>query len=244
MYKNKHKTVIVSDIHLGKPNAQTEKFIDFLSNTEIETLIINWDFIDFWQLTILGKRTEKETKVINYIIERMNKWMKVIYIKGNHDAFIKKIHHIHIPTISIVNEYIHTTVDNKKYYICHGENFDFINHHMIRLGKLANLFYTIIYLVEKKTNKHMSEKWYLPISERVKMRFKKILFPKKVLHKKAIELAKKKDCDGIIIGHYHMADHIRQDGKEYLNTWYRVISCTAIKENKKGKLELFYHDEQ
>jgi UDP-2,3-diacylglucosamine pyrophosphatase LpxH len=71
-----------------------------------------------------------------------------------------------------------------------------------------------------------------------------LFFPKKWLHKKSIALAKKKECDGIIIGHYHMADHIIQDGKEYFNTGDRVISCTAIVENDEGKLELFYHDQK
>ncbi len=96
--------------------------------------------------------------------------------------------------------------------------------------------------MEKKINKHMGDKWYIPFSERVKMRLKKSLFPKGVLHRKALELAEEKKCDGIIIGHYHMADHIKQGGKEYLNAWDRVISCTAIVENKKGELELFFHD--
>jgi len=47
------KTIIISDIHLGKPNSQTEKLLEFLEETEIDTLIINGDFIDFRQLNIL-----------------------------------------------------------------------------------------------------------------------------------------------------------------------------------------------
>jgi UDP-2,3-diacylglucosamine pyrophosphatase LpxH len=73
MKKQKYKTVIISDTHLGKPNAQTEKLLEFLSNMEIETLIINGDLIDFWQLSILGKWTDKESNIMNYIIERTNK---------------------------------------------------------------------------------------------------------------------------------------------------------------------------
>lgn len=115
---------------------------------------------------------------------------------------------------------------------------------MIRLGKIANLLYTMIYLVEKKVNKHMGKRGYLPLSERVKMRFKKKLFPNELLHRKAMELAKEKSCDGIIIGHYHMPAHIRQQEKEYLNTGDRVISCTAIRENNNGGLELCYHKER
>lgn len=240
MTNKEYKTVIISDIHLGKPNSQTEKLLDFLSNSKIETLIINWDFIDFWQLNILGRWTDKESKVVNYIIERMNTGMKIIYIKGNHDAFIKKLHHIHLKDMKIVDDYIYQTGNKKKYYICHGETFDFINHHMIRLWKISNVFYTIIYLIEKKINKHMWDMGYIPFSERVKMRLKKKLFPKQVLHKKALELATEKKCDGIIIGHYHMADHIKKGKKEYFNSWDRIISCTAIVETEKGNLQLIH----
>jgi len=133
MEKKSYKTVIISDIHLGKPNAQTEKLMDFLGNTEIGTLIIDGDFIDFRELNLLGERTEKESKLVNYLIGRMEKGLKIIYIKGNHDAFIRKFHDIHFPNMSIVNEYILKTANNKTYYLCHGERFDFINHHMIRL---------------------------------------------------------------------------------------------------------------
>ncbi len=235
-----YRTMIISDIHLGKPNSQAENLLDFLKKNTTETLIIDGDFIDFRQLNILGKRTEKETKVVNYIIEQMNKGMKLIYIKGNHDAFIRKLHHLHFPNMSIVSDYMLTTKNGKNYYLTHGEWFDFINHHIVRLGKLANLFYTLVYLWEKLFNKHMGKKGYIPFAERLKIRFKRHLFPKKTLQRKALKLAEKKWCDGIIIGHYHLPDHMKKDSLEYFNTGDRVTRCTAIVENEKGKLELIH----
>lgn len=72
MQRKKYNTVIISDIHLGKPNAQTEKLLEFLEGIDIGTLIIDGDLIDFRQLSFLGKRTDKETKVTNYIVKRVN----------------------------------------------------------------------------------------------------------------------------------------------------------------------------
>jgi len=31
-------------------------------------------------------------------------------------------------------------------------------------------------------------------------------------------LAKEKKCDGIIIGHYHMPDHVKHEGIQYFNS--------------------------
>jgi UDP-2,3-diacylglucosamine pyrophosphatase LpxH len=51
--KKKYKTVILSDIHLGKPVSKIGRLINFLDGIEFERLIINGDYIDFWQLGIL-----------------------------------------------------------------------------------------------------------------------------------------------------------------------------------------------
>jgi UDP-2,3-diacylglucosamine pyrophosphatase LpxH len=39
--KKKYKTVILSDIHLGKPVSKIERLMDFLDSIEFEKLIIN-----------------------------------------------------------------------------------------------------------------------------------------------------------------------------------------------------------
>ena len=54
--KKSYKTVIISDTHIGKPNAQLHHLVIFLSGIEMEKLIINGDFVDFRQLNLLGKR--------------------------------------------------------------------------------------------------------------------------------------------------------------------------------------------
>ena len=133
MQKKKNRTVIISDIHLGKPNSHTEQLLEFLKNTEMETLIIDGDFIDFRELNLLGERTDKESDVVNYVLQLAEKGVNVIYIKGNHDAFIRKMHHLRLYNMHIVNDHFLTTKNNKRYYLCHGERFDFINHHMVRL---------------------------------------------------------------------------------------------------------------
>ncbi|MDD3263052.1 MAG: hypothetical protein PHR61_04335 [Candidatus Absconditabacteria bacterium] len=66
--KKYYKTVILSDIHLGKPNNLSNKLLEFLEGCTIERMIFNGDAIDFWQLNTFGARKEKETRFVNYII--------------------------------------------------------------------------------------------------------------------------------------------------------------------------------
>ncbi|AHB41149.1 metallophosphoesterase [candidate division SR1 bacterium RAAC1_SR1_1] len=236
--KKRYKTVILSDIHLGKPNNLSNKLLQFLENCTMERIIFNGDAIDFWQLNTFGARTEKETRFVNYIIKLIESGVHVTYIKGNHDGFMKHLHNVHVHNISIVKDLVYTTATNKKYYLCHGDKFDFVND---TVGRITNFFYSLLYLLEKRFNKDIAKEHYVPFSERSKMRFKRHFFPKKTLHRRAFALAKEKECDGIIIGHYHMPDHVKNHTMEYFNTGDWIASCTAVVENEKGELELIHY---
>ncbi len=236
--KKKYKTVILSDIHLGKPVSKIERLMDFLDSIEFEKLIINWDYIDFWQLWILGRWTERETKFMNYIIKFAENGVKLVYIKGNHDKFIRHLQHIHLYDVSIVNDLVYNSWDGKKYYICHGDRFDYLCSHLPSVAKFMNLVYTMIYLLESSFKKNKD--WFVPVSEKIKKFFKKILFPKGILYKKISKRTKKRNFEWIIFWHYHMPDRRLVDGIDCINCWDRVISCSAVVENKKWNMELIY----
>lgn len=237
--KKRYKTVILSDIHLGKPVSKIGKLMDFLNSIEFDKLIINGDCIDFWQLGILWRWTERETKFINYIINFAENWVELVYIKGNHDKFIRHLEHMHLYNVSIVNDMTYVSWDDKKYYIGHGDRFDYVCYHLPSLAKFMNFIYTMIYLVE---NLFGSKKnWAISVSERIKTFFKKILFPKGMLYKRIAKWTKKRNFDWIIFWHYHMPDRRLVNGIDCINSWDRIISCTAVVENDKWNMELIYH---
>jgi UDP-2,3-diacylglucosamine pyrophosphatase LpxH len=55
-----YKTIIISDLHLGSEGAKAKEVVAFLKSTSCETLIMNGDIIDGWQLKKRGF-LEKET---------------------------------------------------------------------------------------------------------------------------------------------------------------------------------------
>ena len=151
------------------------------------------------------------------------------------------LHNVHVHNISIVKDLFYTTANNKKYYLCHGDRFDFINTYLVFLGRVANFLYSVLYLLEKARKREIVEELYTPLSEKVKMWFKEYFFPKNLLHKKAFALADELDCDGVILGHYHMPDYVKRNNKEYFNSGDWISSCTAVVENEEGNLELIYY---
>ena len=86
---NKYKTIIMSDLHLGARQSQTDKIIEFLDNNTSERLILNGDIIDGWALKGNGKWTPNCTKIFRRFMKMSEKGTKVIYIRGNHDDFLK-----------------------------------------------------------------------------------------------------------------------------------------------------------
>ena len=47
---DKWKTIIMSDLHLGAIQSNTDKIIEFLDYNDAETIILNGDIIDGWAL--------------------------------------------------------------------------------------------------------------------------------------------------------------------------------------------------
>lgn len=239
--KKKYKTVIISDVHLGKPNNLSNKLVDFLETIDMEQIIFNWDLIDFRQLETFWKRTDKETEFTNYMTKLIEKWVHVTYIKGNHDKFMQYLNHVKVHNIKITQDLYYTSGNQKKYYICHWDRFDFINNHLVFLWRFSNIIYSLIYLIEKIFNKKTWTKWHIPVSEKFKMRLKKKLFPERALQNKAMKLAEKLKCDWVILWHYHMPKQISKWDKEYINSWDWLISCSAIVETKEWDLKLVYY---
>lgn len=237
----KYKTIIISDVHLWKPNNLSEKLICFLRSITFDSLILNWDIIDFWQLATFGKWTEKEKIFIDFVNELIHQWINVTYVYGNHDKSILSSHGLCLHKMNLVKDLFYSTSNKRTYYICHWEMFDFINTHLVFLGKIANFFYSLLFLLETSWNKNTYKVWYRPLSERIKMYFKKKFFPKKRLQKKVFNLVNRLGCDWMVLGHYHLPDYVKKWTKEYFNTGDRISSCTAVVENEGWFFELLYY---
>ena len=123
----KVKTLFISDVHLGTTKCQAEKLLEVFREYEFETLVIVGDFID---LTSLKKKfywSESHSTVIQKVLRMSRKDIKVIYILGNHDYYLRGLiqdQDISIGDILICDEFYYTTGKGERIYICHGDQFD------------------------------------------------------------------------------------------------------------------------
>ena len=119
------RTIIMSDLHLGARQSQTDKILKFLEDNESETLILNGDIIDGWALKSGGKWRKDCSKIFRKFMKRSEKGTNVVYIRGNHDDFLKPFIPFHLNNIQIVRYYVHKGISGKTFYCFHGDVLDF-----------------------------------------------------------------------------------------------------------------------
>lgn len=246
MIVNTHyKTIVISDVHLGASGSKAHELRRFLKYYTCDTLIMNGDIIDGWQLRKSGKWKRKHTrffKVLFKLIEKYN--TRVIYIRGNHDDFLDQIMPLKIGNLEIKRDHIYES-NGKRYYITHGDIFDSITSTMKWLAKLGDIGYTFLLWLNKVYNKRRERKGlpYYSLSQEIKLKVKQAVSYISDFESKLVIIARTKNCDGIICGHIHFPDIKMIDGFEYMNSGDWLESLTALAEDFQGNWSIKKYQE-
>lgn len=238
----KIKSLFISDIHLGNPNSQADKLLKVLKNYEFDNLFIVGDFIDMTSLKRKYFWDSTHSTVIQKILRLSRKGVKVTYLIGNHDFYIRSIiedQNIHFGDILICNEFIYETLKGEKILLVHGDCFDgFVRTHPF-LYWLGDKGYELSIFINKVYNR--VRKWqkleYWSLSAYLKTKVKNVIKFLTEYKKMSQELIKEKGCDSILIGHTHSPEII---SGEYYNCGDFVESCSYIIEDLSGDIQLLF----
>ena len=118
-----YRTIIVSDLHLGAPDAKYKQLAEFLERHTFDNLILNGDIIDGIYLRFFNTRKVEYAKFLEKIINLVDKKCKITYLIGNHDLDRHKKLSINRDSIEIKTNMIYQSGD-KRYFICHGQQLD------------------------------------------------------------------------------------------------------------------------
>jgi UDP-2,3-diacylglucosamine pyrophosphatase LpxH len=235
--KRHFRTIVLSDIHLGSAGSKAKEVTEFLKQHSCQTLILNGDIIDGWQLRKYGSWKNKHTNFLRIVLKMMDKFnTKVIYLRGNHDDFLDQVMPLVVgKQFQIRKDYILKSGE-RKFYITHGDVFDSITTNMKWLAHLGDYGYTFLLWLNKIYNKYRERRGlpYYSLSQVIKQRVKLAVNYVTDFEEKLAELAKAKGCDGIICGHIHQAAIRQIDGITYMNSGDWVESLTALVEDNEG----------
>lgn len=243
--KTHYRTIVLSDLHLGIKNSRVEEVVHFLKHHHCDTLILNGDIIDGWQLKKSGKWKKKHTLFFKLIMNRLAKnRTKVIYLRGNHDDFLDEMMPLSFGNFSIVRTYIHRSF-GKKYYVVHGDIFDTITTKLKWIAKLGDVGYTFLLWLNRQYNHYRSKKGlpYYSLSQVVKNKVKQAVSFISDFEEQLCAVAKQENCTGVICGHIHHPANKLVDGIHYLNSGDWVETLSALVETKEGRWEIIYYSE-
>ena len=239
MSEIRYRSVFISDIHLGTKMSQSNKLLNFLKTFECERLYLVGDIVDIWALNHNKYWPQEHNDVIQKILRKGRKGTDIIYVPGNHDEFVRGFCDTHMGNISIQMNAIHIGVDNKVYFVTHGDQFDIVIDKMKWLAFLGAWAYDLSIALNVCFNKIRS--WlglpYWSLSAYLKYKVKEAVKFISDYENNLSGYAKLKNFDGIICGHIHHANDYMINGVRYINCGDWVESCTAIVEHYDGRFE-------
>lgn len=235
-----HRSIWISDVHLGTSGAKAEMLCDFLKYNSCDTLYLVGDIIDGWSMKKRAYWPQQHVNVIRRMLTRSKKGTKIVYITGNHDEFLRRYSGMSFGNIHLVDEYIHHSPNGKKYWIVHGDAFDAVVFNKKWLVVIGDLAYDTMLKVNIWFNRARSalgmEQCSLAtyLKNKVRTAFSIISNYEATLVKEC----KKRGLQGVICGHIHHPVLKEIDDIQYGNCGDWIESCSAMVENKQGHLEI------
>src|SRR4051812_27141528 len=119
-----HRTIFISDTHLGTRGCKAEALADFLAHNDCDTLFLVGDIVDGWQLKRRWYWNEAQSRVVGEILHKVDRGVRVIFVPGNHDEFARDYCGRLFGGIEIIQETVHETAGGMRLMVLHGDRFD------------------------------------------------------------------------------------------------------------------------
>jgi UDP-2,3-diacylglucosamine pyrophosphatase LpxH len=235
-----YRTIWISDVHLGWRASEAGRLLEFLKAHDADCWYLVGDMVDGWMLKRAWYWPQAHNDVVQKILRKVRKGARVVYIPGNHDAFLGDFMDHDFGGITLCADAMHTTADGRKLWVLHGHEFDGVVKYAPWLAFLGNNGYDLMILLGRALNRISRalgwREWSL--SAYVKGRVKELVKFIDHFEEALAREARKRGASGVVCGHIHHAE-IRRFGEiDYYNDGDWVESCTALVEHEDGRMEL------
>ena len=236
----RHRTIFISDVHLGTRDSKAGLLADFLARNSCDTLYLVGDIVDGWQLERRWYWSEAQSRVVGEILRQVDEGVRVVYVPGNHDEFLRAYCGRSIAGIEVMREAIHETAAGLRLLVLHGDQFDGVVGVAKWLAHVGDWAYTAALALNDRL--HLLRRGlglpYWSLSAYLKKKVKNAVEYVSRFEEVVARAAAPKGVDGVICGHIHQAEMRRIGSILYLNDGDWVESCTALVEDARGHLEI------
>ena len=236
----RHRTIFISDVHLGTPGCKAELLVDFLAHNDCRTLYLVGDVVDFWRLKRSWFWSASHSRVIDAILAKVRGGTRVIYVPGNHDEAFRDYCGVMLAGVELLPEAIHRTADGRELLVIHGDAFDGIVTYARWLALLGDRAYAAALWLNDVLNvaRRRLGLPYWSLSAFLKHKVKNAAAFITDFEDAVARAAHLRGADGVVCGHIHHAQIKTINGVLYCNDGDWVESCTALTEDARGRLEI------
>lgn len=236
----RHRTLFISDVHLGTPGCKADLLWDFLRHNEAETIYLVGDIIDGWRIKRSWFWRESHNAVVQEILHKVRHGTKVIYVPGNHDEALRDYTGLDFAGIDVIDELVHTTADGRELLVLHGDQFDSVVRYAAWLAHLGDRAYGIALALNNWLHifRRSFNMPYWSLSSYLKKKVKNAVEYISSFETAVARAARERGVDGVVCGHIHHAEMRSIDGVLYCNDGDWVESCTAVSEDAQGELAI------
>lgn len=245
MSRAMHRTLFLSDIHLGSRHCHAAELATFLEGASCERLYLVGDIVDLWYL---AQRRAAWGHAQNRVVEALHALRRagtrIVYVPGNHDRPIRRFCGLALPAMQVRRRTIHATADGRRLLVTHGDDYDGITHFGSVQEKFGDWLYYRILTGNQWLNRARGRLGlrYWSLSEFLKSKSDAAERYIARFVQAGLDDAKRRGLDGIVCGHIHRAALLRYDGLVYANDGDWVESLTALAEGHDGTLRLLAHN--
>lgn len=236
-----YRTIWISDLHLGTPQAKADFLLDFLRHHDADRYYLVGDVFDGWALQRSWYWPPTHNEVIQGLL-RKAQTTTVTYVPGNHDEASRDYTGLQLGGISIEQQAVHTTANGRRFLVVHGDEFEGVVRHARWLEFLGEWAYSGVLTADRWFNqaRRLFNLPYWSLANHLKHSNQQVIEFIEDFEETAAREARDEDYDGVICGHIHHPRMRSIDGTKYVNTGDWTESCTALVEHQTGQLEILH----
>jgi UDP-2,3-diacylglucosamine pyrophosphatase LpxH len=234
-----HRTLFLSDLHLGALGSRADLILSFLQANRADTYVLAGDILDLWQ-PLLPHWTEDAQRVLAHLQDRQASGATLHYLRGNHDPDPTCAPDRKRLDVTPQDHLIHQSPDKRRYLVLHG---DIVDARMVRSHAMTRLGSRIDHILRRLDRglsvlRRGTSAEARSTIETLLSGVNAMLYRGRKHERKLVEMARKLDVQGVICGHFHIADLHEDHGLIYANCGDWLDSMTALAEAHDGTLSL------
>lgn len=235
------RTVFISDLHLGSPDARPRELAAFLDCLQTDTLYLVGDVLDlYWMRRRRLRWSRDEDRVVAALRRLAAGGTRLVYVPGNHDADVRQFAGLLLPGVRIRRQHVHRLLDGRRLWVTHGDQFDGQIHAGPILTWLGEYAYRGLMAVERLQRAWCHLRGQRPRSLAAWLKAQSTPAQRHIARFVAATTAEaaRRGFDGVVCGHIHRPALRQVGGVLYANDGDWVENLTALVEHRNGQLEL------